>query len=237
LKQQIDIILPCYNPPSSWNNIVCDEINYLKQQFPQVAFGLIIVNDGSEHEISSDLLQEIKSVIQPFQMISLSTNKGKGFALREGVKASEANHLLYTDIDFPFTRESMVSVIEELLNGATLVLGNRKKSYDKQLKPFRKLLSRSSHLFNAYLLRLPFTDTQGGLKAFNLLGKSYFLQTTIDRYLFDTEFVQLICKNKNSIIKSVYIDTKPGIELSSMGMSILKKEASGVFTLIKNSFK
>ena len=72
-------------------------------------------------------------------------------------------------------------------------------------------------------LRIPTDDTQCGLKGFNAKGKEVFLQTSIDRYLFDLEFVFLSARKKLTL-KKVVVELRPGIELSYMRWGVLMQE-------------
>jgi glycosyltransferase involved in cell wall biosynthesis len=237
MHNTLDIILPCYNPPEGWLQHVQDILKVLQLKYPAIQLGLIIVNDGSTINFTTAIQARVKTILPQVHIINMPVNGGKGKALRAGVQASNANYILYTDIDIPFSQQSITNMLDALFANAQVVIGNRLNSYDNQLRNFRKILSRGSHFFNKIILRMPYTDTQAGLKAFDAIGKKIFLQTTIDRYLFDTEFVLLAHKNKACNISVVNIETKPGIIFSKMGFAILKKEASGILKLMTISIK
>jgi glycosyltransferase involved in cell wall biosynthesis len=237
MHKTLDIILPCFNPPEAWLQNVQDILNILQLKYPDIYIGLIIVNDGSTTNFTDTIQTTIKKILPQSQIINMPANGGKGKALRAGVQASVANYILYTDIDIPFSQQSITAMLDALFANAQVVIGNRLNSYDNQLRNFRKILSRGSHFFNKIILRMPYTDTQAGLKAFDTIGKKIFLQTTIDRYLFDTEFVLLANKNTSCKISIVNIETKPGIIFSKMGFAILKKEARGILKLLSIAIK
>jgi glycosyltransferase involved in cell wall biosynthesis len=232
MQKTLDIILPCYNPPKGWMKEVAEILQIIKVKYTNIELGLIIVNDGSTLMFSSEEQALVKQKFSFAKIINMPSNGGKGKALRTGVNASQSDFCLYTDIDIPFRTQSITNMLNVLFAGPQVVIGNRLRSYDNQLRSFRKVLSQGSHLFNKIILRIPMNDTQGGLKAFDKIGKAIFLETCIDRYLFDTEFVLLAYKRKNCQIKVVDIETKQGIVFSKMGFSILIKEAKGIFRLI-----
>ena len=72
-----------------------------------------------------------------------------------------------------------------------VVIGVKDQSYYDHVPPLRRSISRVFRFFVRSLLRIPTDDTQCGLKGFDQVGKAVFLKTTIDRYLFDLEFVFL----------------------------------------------
>lgn len=221
----LDIILPAYNPLPGWEDIVIGRFQSLVKALPDVKIRLFIVNDGSlriDENQSAGLIQE---VIPDLQWISYKENRGKGYALREGVKKSTADFVVYTDIDWPYTEESMIGVIRTLTGSADAVIGKRDENYYTHLPPARRRISRLLRSFNAKLLRLKVDDTQAGLKGFRKNVKDIFLSTTIDRYLFDLEFIYLISAKKEIKVVGCPIALRPGITFSKMNRKILFQEA------------
>ncbi len=230
----IDIVLPCYNPDVfGWENIILQNINALKAAFPNLDFTLILVNDGSTTFVATENIEFLKQNIAKMTYISYSMNQGKGFALRKGIESSTADLIVYTDVDFPFELISVQLMLEKLLQGKDIVIGERQFSYIHNLNFYRKILSSGSHFFNDFILRIPFTDTQGGLKGFNQKGKEIFLQTKINRYLFDTEFILRAYITKKMSFGTVPLTLKEGIILSGMGLKVIKKEFLNILYLLK----
>ena len=60
---------------------------------------LIIVDDGNKDEKINSVLQKIKAQVGVFQSINYQQNRGKGYALRQGVAAAKGDIIIYTDID------------------------------------------------------------------------------------------------------------------------------------------
>lgn len=236
-KANIDIVLPCYNPDvKDWYLDIVKNVGALERLFPNCRFFVILINDGSIKGIENEHIDYLTAQLPSFQYISYTQNQGKGYALREGMKVALHDWQIYTDVDFPFELMCMKGMIEKLLTGKDIVLGERQFSYANQLRNYRKILSSGSHIFNSIILNLPFTDTQGGLKGFSKAGKTVFLKTEINRYLFDTEFILRACKQKNLAIATVPLTLREGVVLSQMGLSIVKKEFGSLLKLIKIRF-
>lgn len=226
----LDIILPAFNPMPGWEEIVVNRFLSLSAHFPHIQCHLIIVNDGSTRINEVQSVEKIKREISNFYWISYSDNKGKGNALRKGVEASTSDLILYTDIDWPYTEQSMVDLINKLVI-ADVVIGIRDSSYYEKLPPSRRIISRLLKFFNERFLKLIVDDTQAGLKGFKKNIKSVFLNTTIDRYLFDLEFIHLLSKSDNFIVKTIPIYLRDGITFSKMNRSFLLREARNFFRL------
>ncbi len=221
----LDIILPAYNPLPGWEDIVIGRFQSLVKALPDVKIRLFIVNDGSQRLDENHSVGLIQEVIPDLQWISYKENRGKGYALRQGVKNSTADFVVYTDIDWPYTEESMIGVIRTLMGSADAVIGKRDENYYTHLPPARRRISRLLRSFNAKLLRLKVDDTQAGLKGFGKNIKDIFLSTTIDRYLFDLEFIYLISAKKEIKVVGYPIALRPGITFSKMNRKILFQEA------------
>jgi len=221
----LDIILPAYNPLPGWEEVVIGRFQSLVKALPDVKIRLFIVNDGSSRLDENDSLRLLQEGIPDLQWISYKENRGKGYALRQGVKKSSGDFIVYTDIDWPYTEESMIGVIRELTKSADAVIGKRDENYYTHLPPARRRISRLLRSFNAKLLRLKVDDTQAGLKGFRKNVKDIFLSTTIDRYLFDLEFIYLISAKKEIKVMGYPIALRPGITFSKMNRKILFQEA------------
>ena len=104
-------------------------------------------------------------------------------------------------------------------------MGRRNRSYNQALTPFRKCLSGGLKLLNALLCGLPpeLQDTQAGFKGFNRNGRDAFLHTTVNSFVFDTEFI-LIAHNRKLKITPVDVKLNPGMKLSTMGFNVLFRE-------------
>lgn len=217
----LSIILPCYNPPPGWGENVITAFKRIQGVIPNAE--LIVVNDGSTNLNTDDmplLLKNYPNVVP----ISYEINQGKGYALREGVKASTGEIIIYTDIDFPYTHESFLKLFSVLKNENTdMAIGIRGEDYYTHLPQARVRISKLLRWFIKKFLRIPTDDTQCGLKGFNQKGKEVFLKTTINRYLFDLEFVFLAAREKLSI-KTVEVELRPEVVLSKMNWKILVQE-------------
>ena len=135
-------------------------------------------------------------------------------------------------MDFPYLEESMVGFFKMLTeNKADVVIASRGESYYNSLSGFRKVLSKSLRSLNGLLFSLKIKDTQGGLKGFNSAGKKVFLNTNINRYLFDLEFVQNLSKTELRI-EAVDVHLKPEIVLPSLSPMILLKEIHNFIRLL-----
>lgn len=222
-------MLPCYNPPQGWTSGIIAFNTWVSHRYD---IKYIVVNDGSKLADPAAGIQELTGAGINVNYISYAQNMGKGFALRKGVQQADAPVIVYTDIDFPFENESVLEVIRSLESGNDVAAGYREKNYYQKVPFMRKVISRIFRTFLKYILRIKITDTQCGLKGFNQKGKVYFLNTTINRYLFDFEFIYRVSRKKDLNIAKVPAVLKNGIVFRKMPLSILFTETLNLFKVI-----
>jgi glycosyltransferase involved in cell wall biosynthesis len=235
---KLDIVLPCYNPANNWVNAIIESYHDLSKLLPQTAIKIILVNDGSTKQIAESDINQLQQHLVNFQYIHYQVNRGKGYALRKGVAAADAPICLYTDVDFPYTTNSIMALLQQLTSAQfDIAAGVKNKNYYKHVPPFRRFISKLLRACTGFVLRLKVADTQCGLKGFNEKGKELFLSTTIDRYLFDLEFIFLASKNKQVTITPVPIELNENVHFSSMRLGILFTEAKNFITIFFKNFK
>ena len=232
---KISLILPVYNPSAGWADIVLAKCAELIALYPDMDFEVIIVNDGSTN--SDSIKEKTKLQNSVIRLIEYTPNKGKGEALRTGVRVSTGDLVIYTDIDFPYTIESISKLIGILSNKeADVVVGIKDASYYAYVPPLRKFISRLFRSFIRLLFRIPTDDTQCGLKGFDQKGKDIFVKTTIDRYLFDLEFVFLASRDKSIIIKTQEIKLREDVQFRKMNFGIIKNESWNFMKILIRSY-
>ena len=219
----LSLILPCFNPQQGWERNVVNAYNAFCERIGEQA-ELIVVADGVSDSVTTASTDWLRKQIPKLQFISYAGNRGKGYAIRQGVAQATGELLMYTDIDFPYKHESFLKIYAALKSGNTdLAIGIRGSEYYTHLPQARVRISKILRWFIKKFLRIPTDDTQCGLKGFNQKGKEVFLQTTINRYLFDLEFIFLAARKKLSI-KTVEVELRPEIVLSKMNWKILMQE-------------
>lgn len=235
--RQLDIVLPCYNPIPNWAENVVRQIKNISQLLPQTQIFLCLVNDGSTQGVLPADLHILKSSLKNFHYLSYSPNQGKGYALRQGVEWASHEICIFTDVDFPYEVESFLGVYEALVvNGYDIVAGVRDDSYYKDMTGPRGSLSKLLKFLNSQVFQLPINDTQCGIKGFNQKGRKVFLQTKINRYLFDLEFIFLSAKDLTLKFKAVSVMLRPGISFRKFNTRILLTESRSFIKLFLSSY-
>jgi glycosyltransferase involved in cell wall biosynthesis len=136
----VSVVLPCYNPQPGWEESV--EANFIKLTGILTNIELIIVNDGSTRNFEPSRIK--KNLAQyPVTIVSYDKNRGKGYALRQGVKQAKGDIIIYTDIDFPYSFRSFLDIHASLnSNGLDVAVGLRSENYYTHLPVARVRISR-----------------------------------------------------------------------------------------------
>lgn len=220
----VSLILPCYNPPQDWErNVYTNYTAFCKRidATPE----LIIVVDGTSDTVKGEDLIYLQQNIPQLRLIQYAENHGKGYAIRKGVAIATGDIILYTDIDFPYTIESMYAVYGGLqANLHDVAIGVKNDSYYTHIPPLRKAISQALRVMITTFLSLPVTDTQCGLKGFKRSVVPLFLQTTIDRYLFDLEFIRNCYRSKQYRLQPIPVALNEQVHFRKMSYRILLPE-------------
>ncbi len=222
--EKLDIVIPCYNPVMGWekNFIVCAREIYAKLSHLEIHF--IIVNDGSDVNFLDLQIIYLRKYIKKLTIVDLATNKGKGNAVRMGLHKASSPYVIYTDIDFPYTTDSIVNVWNKLKGGSDVVLGARSEQYYKNIPYQRQVVSKALKFLNNKILKLPVFDTQCGLKGMNIKGKDVLAKTKINQFLFDVEFVNSVVANKSLQLTTQEVTMRNNTRVFSISASTLFRE-------------
>jgi glycosyltransferase involved in cell wall biosynthesis len=232
---RLNVIVPCYNPPEGWADALAGRFLLFRQAASDWVdeTGLIVVDDGSVSAASAASFARLRDILPEARIVSYPVNRGKGHALRQGVGASDTDIHLVTDADFPYTIESMLRVTATVREQGGIAAGNRDTNYYDRVPAFRRWLSKALRWLLRYVLRQPVDDSQCGLKGFDEAGKKVFLETTIDRFLFDLEFLMLA--NGRVSVTPVPVTLREGVTFSKVGWGILVTEGRNFLRLLWRS--
>jgi len=228
----LHLIVPCYNPPPGWETALATRFTAFQAIIADLVgtVRLVVVNDGSARNATEVNFQQLRQILPEVQVISYTENQGKGYALRQGVAVGTADFYVVTDTDFPYTLDSMRRIVEVLREQGGIAAGNRDTVYYERVPLFRRWLSQALRWLLRNVLRQPIGDSQCGLKAFDQAGRSIFLETTINRFLFDLEFLMLA--NGRLTVTPVPVQLRDGVVFSKVGWRILATEGRNFLWLL-----
>jgi dolichyl-phosphate beta-glucosyltransferase len=206
MKPAISIIIPAFEEQERLGETVRNILAYIEKQ--KLAAELIIVDDGSGDktaEIGEKACAEFPEL--QTKVVRYEKNRGKGFAVKTGLLAAEADIALFSDADLSTPIEELPKLIEPIKTGEfDVTFGSR--ALDRSLigthQPWRR--EQGGKVMNLIIKKmsgLPFYDTQCGFKAFNMKKFRPLLDTMqIDRFGFDVEFL-FVADHNNLKLKEI----------------------------------
>jgi glycosyltransferase involved in cell wall biosynthesis len=174
LKYKLDkspvltIVVPAYNESRLIVDVLANVINNLNDN--AIDAEIVVVDDASKDATATTVNQFIKENLeQKIQLISYKTNRGKGYAIRQGIAAAQGEFLLIQDADHEYDPRDYPRLLAPLLEDkADVVYGSRFVGGNPHRILFfwhsigNKFLTMVSNAFT----NLNLTDMETGYKVF-----------------------------------------------------------------------
>lgn len=197
----LSFVIPVYNEEERLEktfNALSKGFSYDGIKLEKVLF----VNDGSTDNtallIKKNKQKLEKALKAQVKVITYSPNKGKGYAVRTGLIASDSDYTLFFDADMstPITEFSkFMPIIKE---GYDVIVGTRKNGHSTVVKRqplYREVLGRGFTLLSQVILNTWVTDFTCGFKLFSKKSKIAITERAkIDRWGYDAELMFLAQK-------------------------------------------
>lgn len=189
----VSLVIPAYNESVRIGESLKTVLDYLNGQ--DYKSELIVVDDGSTDataKVSEGIFTETGKVSA--RVIRYEENRGKGYAVRMGLLASQGEIALFSDADLSTPITEMPKLVAPIIKGEfDVTFGSR--ALDRSLigvhQPWRR--EQGGRVFNLIVrlsTGLPFWDTQCGFKAFRMNVCHPIVEAVnIDRFGFDVELL------------------------------------------------
>jgi dolichyl-phosphate beta-glucosyltransferase len=192
----LSIIIPGYNEEARIGLTLERSAAYLAIRPWQ--WEILVVDDGSADRMSARV-EEFSRHWPQVRALRHAPNRGKGYAIRQGVAAARGRVIGFTDADYKTEIAALDQVMELLEAGCDGVIGDRTLSRSRIALPRRRYRQLGTELFRSVLLRAMglggFGDTQCGFKFFRAEAmRDLFARQRVDGYMFDVEILLLAMK-------------------------------------------
>jgi glycosyltransferase involved in cell wall biosynthesis len=188
--RSLSIVIPAYNEekrlPASLDKIL-EYLRARRWEFIEI----LVVDDGSTDGTAA-LVESYRAKAPAIRLVSNPGNRGKGFAVRNGMLAARGDWRLFTDSDLSAPIEELDKLIEAAeRHKADVAFGSR--AVDRSLVSVHQPWSRevSGRIFNLImrtLTGLPHRDTQCGFKLYRgEAAREVFTRQKLDGFGFDVE--------------------------------------------------
>ena len=195
---KLSLVIPTYKKLKE----VLDQLErlygYLSRKNPD--FELIFVIDGYVDNTKDILIQYIKeNRLKKASVIGYPTNKGKGYAVRYGMKKATGDVVGFIDADTDIQIRTLGYALKEIKKDSVMAVIPSKLHKDSNIEMTlkRKIYSYGLISINKMFLKLPknTTDVGCGLKLFKReLVKRILPNLKVNRFAIDSEILNEIGK-------------------------------------------
>lgn len=195
------VVMPAYNEAAHIADNLLEAARII-QSF-QDNFSIIAVNDGSTDSTEEKII-EAASKSPYIEYISYSKNKGKGGAIREGVKLSNGRYIAFLDSDLELSPAMLKDFLTELIgNKAQIAIGSKLHKDSKLHYPLtRRIMSLGYYCMLKLMFKLNIKDTQTGIKLFEQdVIKPICGNLITTGFAFDIEILATASKMGHKIIE------------------------------------
>ena len=192
---KLSVIIPAYNESLILRDTVqtlSDALDGMQNNGVFDDYELIFVSDGSSDDTPA-LLTEAETQYPHLKTCIYSPNRGKGYAVRQGVIASSGDIVLYTDCDLAYGTDVIGQAVRLMQDsGVDVLIGSRAIHPEGYAgyTPLRKLASVLYLRVLSIAAGFRHSDSQAGFKALRgEIGRKIFSECEIDRFAFDLEML------------------------------------------------
>lgn len=202
MKKRLSLIIPVYNAATYINESMLNISKWIESV--NYAVEVILVNDGSSDDSKVKINNYIKNIDNRLQLVSYDKNKGKGYAVKQGMELAKGEFRIFTDADIPYGFEVIDKILHYLdFKEFDICIGNRRSIHSEYFTAISLNRKLFSFFFTGFVSRFVVTginDTQCGLKGFRAnVADQLFPKLCIDSFGFDVEILYLSYKNEFDI--------------------------------------
>jgi dolichol-phosphate mannosyltransferase len=182
---KFSLIIPVFNQQSK----IHFSIEKIKQSVESAFsdYELIVVNDGSTDNTLT-ILRSMTSMYPRIRVLSYTPNRGKGYAVRQGILHSQGEAVMFLDGDLDISPDSIKDYVQRLATSDLVIASKRHPESSVIIPKSRVFLSRAFNLLIRMATGIPQKDTQAGFKVGNgEIMRTIFRNVSVNRYAFDVE--------------------------------------------------
>ena len=192
----LSVIIPAYNEEKHIKRTIESTYQYLSEK--NIEHEIIVVTDGSK-DGTNDIVKAAMVSVPTLQLLDYAHNKGKGFAVRQGMLRARGEYRLFTDADNATSIDHIEKMMPYFEKGYSVVIGSiglKGAEVSSGSEPiWRRLFGMMGNLYIQILAVPGIKDTQRGFKLVTAkAAQDIFSKMTIDRWGFDIEMLALARK-------------------------------------------
>lgn len=196
---EISVVIPMYNEAGVIGKSAQTLWDSLIRNFGPGNFEILFVSDGSSDGCDRIVGAFVEGHPET-KLIVYTPNRGKGYAVRQGMLAAKGDLVLFTDSDLAYGTDIIKVFYDSWKkNGYDVLIGSRAMAgggYDSYTF-LRKFMSKAYLKVIGVAAGFHHSDSQAGLKAFSgEFAYRIFSLCQVDRFAFDLEALMIADRMK-----------------------------------------
>jgi dolichyl-phosphate beta-glucosyltransferase len=231
------LIFPAFNPGSLIDQSYATIRNFLIRS--RENWEVVFVCDGCTDGTPERLQSLVLAGGIPMRVLSYAQNRGKGYAVRQGMLAARGRWRIFTDVDLAYDFSDVERVARALAPGAEVAIASRDHPQSELVLPprligylFRRHMQ--SYVFGAIarrLLRIDQHDTQAGLKGMSAaVVENIVPRLRCDGFGFDCELLAA-CARFTLGVEEVPVRVRYQDAASTTGWRTVRRMVSDLFRI------
>ena len=184
----LDIVIPVYNEEAA----LVTSVETVREHMEALGYPYrITIADNASTDATAVLAVLLAERYEEVRVVTLA-RKGRGHALKQAWSRSDADVLVYMDVDLSTDLNALLPLVAPLLSGhSDLAIGSRLARSSRTVRgPKREAISRTYNVLLRGALRARFSDAQCGFKAIRRDVAAELLPLIEDdEWFFDTELL------------------------------------------------
>ncbi|WP_327632900.1 bifunctional glycosyltransferase family 2/GtrA family protein [Kribbella sp. NBC_00482] len=201
----VDVVVPVFNEERSLPGCLRVLDEFLTASFPFRS--TITVVDNASTDGTLDVARLLAADYERVRVVHLE-RKGRGLALRQAWGASDADVVVYMDVDLSTGLDALLPLVAPLVNGhSDLSIGSRLAPGARTVRgPKREFVSRAYNQLIRLMHGARFSDAQCGFKAARTdVVRPLLDHVEDDAWFFDTELL-LLAEHNGLRVHEVPVD-------------------------------
>src|SRR3989344_8597142 len=209
----LSVIIPAYNEEKNIEKTIRSIFGYLTEK--NIEHEIIVVTDGSRDK-TNNIVHLLKTELLTLQLLDYEINRGKGYAVKQGMSKARGDLRLFTDADNSTPISHLETFLPYINEGFSVVIGSIAVAGHKVAEgsepAWRRTFGKLGNLFIQIMAVPGIHDTQRGFKLFTAeAADKIFSELTVERWGFDIEALAL-ARRFGYKIKEVPVDWKNAAE-------------------------
>lgn len=203
IPPELSIVIPAFNEERVLRKCLEAVEGYVRAK--QIMYEILIVDDGSTDR-TREIARGYSDQNGRVRLLTNDQNRGKGFAVRQGMLAAGGKWILFMDADLSTAPEEFDHMKDWFDRGYSIVIGTRRSkgaTIERHQSWVRESMGKVFTALSRGVLRASVSDFTCGFKGFSReAARTVFSRQRLNDWSFDAEILH-IAKRRGIPIKEI----------------------------------